>query len=68
MYKIVHGVKKRIKPREHRVTQMVDNDHDGIVGRSFKGRAGKITMKLLWAARICRYDILKAVTHLASFM
>ena len=45
----------------------VDEEFDGFVGSTFAGVAGKIVMKLLWVARICRFDIMKAVTHLASF-
>ena len=47
---------------------ITDSEYDGYIGKSFKGRAGKMVMKLLWVARICRYDIIKAVTHLASFL
>ena len=55
------------KVRLNQIKEMVDDEYDGVIGKSFKGRSGKIVMKLLWVARICRYDILKAVTHLASF-
>ena len=59
---------KGSKLKGNKAIDTVDDDFDGIIGKTFKGRAGKIVMKLLGAARICRYDILKAVTHLASFM
>lgn len=58
---------KVVKPENTKVQEYSDKEYDNIIGNTVRNNASKIVMKLLWVARICRHDILKAVTHLASF-